>query len=212
MFGVRFAPHSRSADTYRAAKLRRPPPGPLARPRGPFRLSRGHAPKHAVLRTSVSSLVEIRASEQVPQRSPPEQRPPAPTAVLRPVVLQVAALVPRCEVPARVVGRVVVPMRRRQDDSGGAQADRQVRERRRSSKAPARPVAPGADLGVPPPPVPEMVDQAPMRPAATLTGAASAPEPDLARELRPVEGIEVAVLGPDRHSATLKVGQVSREA
>src|SRR5436305_915879 len=60
-----------------------------------------------------------------------------------------------------------------------------------------RPPAPR--IGVPPPTISEMGDTALVRPCAALAPASGATEANPVRYLRPVDRIEPAVLGADRH-------------
>ena len=62
-------------------------------------------------------------------------------------------------------------------------------------------VALGAQLTVPPAAIRETVDLLPVWPPTPLAAATSPPKADHGRELRPVDGVEEAVLGPDRHDS-----------
>ena len=59
------------------------------------------------------------------------------------------------------------------------------------------------DASLPPATIAEVVDHPPVGPPAALAAAFRPPEPDHGRELRPVDGVEEAMLGPDRHGAAL---------
>ena len=65
-------------------------------------------------------------------------------------------------------------------------------------KAPAS-VAPDAALFVPPATIAKVADQLPMRSGAVLTAAPGTLEADHSRQLRPVDGVQPAVLRADRH-------------
>lgn len=92
-----------------------------------------------------------------------------------------SVLAERGQVRIGVVGGVVLLMGGSQYHPRGPQLACKVRERRRLSEALALPVAPSADLSVPPTSVAELVDDTPVRVTAALAGAASAPEPDHGR-------------------------------
>ena len=82
--------------------------------------------------------------------------------------------------------------------SGRAQALCEFGEAGQTNEALAPSIALGADLGIPPPPVAEAVDDAPMRPPAALTSSTGPSEVDRGRELRPVDWVEEAMLRADR--------------
>ena len=64
-------------------------------------------------------------------------------------------------------------------------------------------VSPPAGVRIPPPPVAEVVDHPPVWASAALAAALRPAEPDHGRELRPVDRVEDAVLGQDRHRGAL---------
>ena len=118
--------------------------------------------------------------------------------MLWPIVDHVAALAEGREVGICVVRGVVVPMGRRQDDPGPTGSSQDV-SFRGYSDPPAPAIAPPTSLRVPPAAIPEVVDQLPVRTPTPFAAAPSPAEPDHGRELRPVDRVEEAVLGPDRH-------------
>lgn len=67
--------------------------------------------------------------------------------------------------------------------------------RRRGYRAPRR----HRPASAPTTAIAEAVDHPLARPPATFAAVSRPPEPDHGRELRPIDGTEVAVLGPDRH-------------
>jgi hypothetical protein len=144
----------------------------------------------------------VGTTEQIAYRLPAKQRPPSTPLVLRPVVDHVAALAEGGEVGVRVVRGVVIPMGCGQNDPGPASVAEDVYLCRDPDPA-APAVAPAARIRVPPAPITEVVDHSPVRPPAALTAASRPPEADHSRELRPVDGVEEAVLGPDRHGGAL---------
>lgn len=87
--------------------------------------------------------------EQVPHRPPPEQGSPAPAAMLRPVVIDVAALAERGEVVGRVVGGVVIAMCCSEHDVG--RTDRaEILDRRQGRECLPLAITPGTSRRVPP--------------------------------------------------------------
>lgn len=119
--------------------------------------------------------------------------------MLRPVVVHVTPLAERREVGVRVVGGIVVAVSGGQNHSRGPNRTEHVVAIDREADDPPSAIAPGTGLRVPPAAVAEMPDSFSVRPPAALTAAPSAPKADYRRELRPVDGIEEAVLAPDRH-------------
>jgi hypothetical protein len=144
----------------------------------------------------------VGTAEQVTQRLPPEQRAPSTPLMLRPVVDHVAPLAEGREVGIRVVRGVVITVRGGQNDPGPAGAAEDV-SFSSDPDPPAPAIAPPAGICVPPAPVTKVVDQPSVWPSATLAAASGSTEPDHGRELRPVYGVEEAVLGPDRHGSAL---------
>lgn len=118
--------------------------------------------------------------------------------MLRPVVDQVASLAEGREVGVRVVRGVVVPVGRSQNDPCSTGPTEDV-GRYPDPDPPAPAIPPPARLGIPLAAVAEMIDHPPVRAPAALAAALRPPEPDHGRKLRPVDGVEEGVLGPDRH-------------
>ena len=118
--------------------------------------------------------------------------------MLRAVVVDVAALAESHEVTVEVVGGVVIAVCRGQHDPRRTD-DAEILDGWEALQRTALPIAPGANAGVPPAPITEMVDGLPVRPAAALTSTACPPEADRGRELRPIDRVEEAVLPADRH-------------
>ena len=117
------------------------------------------------------------------------------------VVQHVTALAERREVAGRVVGGVVVSVRRRQHDARQAHLPEQVFGDEPMVQAAPASVTPRSGLRIPPAAVGEHPDAVQVRPAAILAAGTRAPEADDVRELRPVDGVEAAVLAPDRHGS-----------
>ena len=139
------------------------------------------------------------AGEQVSECPPPAKREPDPLAVVRPVVQQVAALTQGSDIAvlATTVCRVMVEMGRGQDDLGGSEKLTFGQGGRGDLTAAA--VAPLLPCVVPPATIPQLVHRLTMRPATSLTPAASSHEPNPMAHLRPVNRVEVAQLRLDRH-------------
>ncbi len=119
--------------------------------------------------------------------------------MLRPVVDHVAPLADGHEIGVAIVSGVVVAMARSQDHPRRPHGAEHIIAIDREAHNPPRPIAPGSGLSVPPAAVAEMPDGFPMRTPAALTAAPGASEADHRRELRPIDGVEEAVLAPDRH-------------
>ena len=133
-------------------------------------------PARGVQAVPLSSSVA--AEEQVPQSLASEQGEPAPAAVLLPIVNEVASLTERHEVARPVVGRVMIPVGRREHHAGGPDLRQEVIDFQRTPDSPSCPVAPHGPLGVPPAAITEVADHPPMRPPAALTLALGPIEPD----------------------------------
>ena len=114
-------------------------------------------------------------------------------------MVHVAPLAEGREVSVRVVGRVVIAMSGGQDHSGRSYRLQHVIHLDGEANNPAFPIAPGTDLGVPPAAVTKMPDGLPMWTPAAFTAPFGAAKADHRRQLRPVDGVEEAVLAPDRH-------------
>ena len=144
-----------------------------------------------------------RAEEQVAERTTPQVGQPAPPQVFGPVVDQMTALAPCREIPVAVAAGVVPAVAGRQDRLGQPRPG-QGGQPGRSPQRQAATVAPDLGLGVVPCPRVEADDDLPVRPSAGLAAPAGPPEADRGRELRPVDRVEVALFGTDRHGpATL---------
>ena len=115
----------------------------------------------------------------------------------------VAALAQGGEVRGLVIRRVVVAVRRRQDDAGRAGALQQAVGWLQAADPLAGPVTPPMGLFVPPAPVPKVQDHAPVWPAAGLAPTFGTAEADRGRQLAPVDRIEPAVVPADRHGENL---------
>lgn len=162
-----------------------------------FEVCAGAAAKAALLHDRVGS------KEQVAQRPPTQVgQSPAPQ-VLGSVVDQMAALAPGCEIPVAIEAGVVLAVTGRQDwhcQSG----PRQRLEPGFTAQAPSPAGAPMPGLSVEPGAVGKTDDHLPMRAPAGFAASAGAAEADHRRELWPVDRVEVAVFGADRHDeATL---------
>ena len=134
---------------------------------------------------------------QVADRAQAKQVPPALPSMLRRVVNHMATLTKRSEIARQAVARIVVEMRAGQHDIG--------RPHRRKGEAAldrdpfATAGAPAGGIGIPPATVAEMGNPAHMRSGAMLAACAGSVEPDYVRQLRPVDRVQPAVFGSDRH-------------
>jgi len=113
------------------------------------------------------------------------------------VVEHVAALAEGGEVVGGVVAGVVVEVRAGEDDVGGAH-----RSQREAAPDPGDPTAvrsPDLRPRIPPAPVAEMRNVAAVRAGAAFALGAGAAEADRRGQLAPVDRVEPAVVGTDRH-------------
>ncbi len=123
------------------------------------------------------------------------------------VMDHVATLAERSEVARRVVGRIMVQMRAREIDPRDAD-ERQRARAWRSHPAPA-PVAPLPAIGIPPAAVAQVEHVPTVRTSAMLAAALGAAEANQLRQLGPVDRVEPAMFGHDRHDDSMS--QPSRE-
>lgn len=101
------------------------------------------------------------------------------TAMLGPVMQDVAPLAPRREVRIPVDGRVVVPVRRREEHLRRADHRGDLNGARLDPETSAAPITPSSGSGVPPPAVPEVQDDPAVWSAAFFARALGSHEPDL---------------------------------
>jgi hypothetical protein len=141
----------------------------------------------------------IRPFEKVTGGFPPEQGAPASALMFGSIVVHVAALAEGGEVLGPVVRRVMIAVASGQDYPCGAHASENIIGSDRQTDEASGSVTPGAFLPIPPAAVPEVEDSLPVRTGANLAPAIRALEADHGRELRPIDGVEEAVLAPDRH-------------
>src|SRR3978361_317073 len=118
--------------------------------------------------------------------------------MLWPIMEHVASLAEGREFGIGIVGGVVIPMGSSEDDPGSTGASQDVSPRS-DPDPPSPPVAPSSGIRVPPASVAEVIDNPPVWPSAVLAAALGSTEADQSRELRPVDRVEQAVLGPDWH-------------
>lgn len=137
---------------------------------------------------------------QVAQRPVAKAIPPALPAMFRRVVQHVAPLAQRREVRRRIITRIVIEMRAGQHDPRHPHLCQRNPQRR---DPPAFRRSPASPLGVPPTSVAEMRHPPQMWTAATLAATARTVEPDRGGQLRPVDRIEPAVFGTDRHDDSM---------
>jgi hypothetical protein len=106
-------------------------------------------------------------AEQVAHRLPLEQRSPAPSLMLRPVVDHVTALAEGCEVGVGIVGGGVIPVGGGEDDVGPAGTAEDIGTGPDPDPAPPA-IAPAAGLSIPPAAIAEVIDLLPVWPSAAL--------------------------------------------
>ena len=113
----------------------------------------------------------------------------------------VAALAETLQVALPVVARIMIEMRRRQDDAGLSERHRILDIR--PSYWPAPTITPRVARGVEPTTIGQATDSLTMRPTASLADATSALEAHASADLRPVDRVEPAQLTLDRQSSPL---------
>ncbi|KQQ37520.1 hypothetical protein ASF58_23415 [Methylobacterium sp. Leaf125] len=124
---------------------------------------------------------------------------PATALMLRAIVVHVAALAEGREVLGPVVGGVMIAVPSSQDHACGPHPFEDIIRPDRQTDEASGSITPGALLPIPPATVPEMKDALPMRTQTDLAAPLRPLEADHGRELRPIDGVEEAVLAPDRH-------------
>lgn len=163
----------------------------------------------------------MRSGEQVAYRLPSERVEPSPSAMFARIMAHVAALAECSEVARPVVARIVVQVRagqhhtRYSEGRGWPDASQprlhalQRHWRKQAAHPPPLPVAPACRILVPPLAIAEMVYVATVGTPAMLAPPLRPGEPDMVRQLSPVDGVEPAMLARDRHSGLLS--QVAAE-
>ncbi|NGM37384.1 hypothetical protein G4G93_26305 [Methylobacterium sp. DB0501] len=144
----------------------------------------------------------VRSLEQVAHSLSLEQGAPAPALMLVAVVQHMAALAERRQVGVLVVGGVVVAVGRRQHHLGDPDPSEQVFVAQPMPEPTTPTVAPTRDLVISPASIAEMKDPLQVRACACLASSSRPAEADCVGELGPVDGVEEAVLRPDRHSCS----------
>ena len=132
--------------------------------------------------------------------------------MLAPVVGEMAALAQSREIAGMVVAGIVIevgagetyPGDRQGCLAGDLDEAHLVEQRRRwwgreARQTPPATVAPHSAVGIEPAPVAQVNDVAAMRSAAVLAPSLGAPEPDCRRQLAPIDRVEPAHGGADRH-------------
>lgn len=144
---------------------------------------------------------ESRIFVQVAKRAQAKDVPPSLPAMLGRIVEHVAALAQCGEIARHVVPRIVIEMCTGQHHIGRTNG-RHVEPSpplppNCNPSATVRTPIPG--IGIPPSPVTEMCDEAEMGSRAPFTARAGTIEADRVRQLLPIDWVEPAVLGADRH-------------
>jgi hypothetical protein len=119
--------------------------------------------------------------------------------MLRAIVVHVAALAEGGEVLRPVVGRVMIAVPGRENHARGSHTPENIIRPDRQTDEASGSITPGARLSIPPATVPEMKDALSMRTQTDLAAPLSPLKADHSRELAPIDGVEEAVLAPDRH-------------
>ena len=153
-------------------------------------------------------------SEQVVHCAPSECIAPAGPPMSGGVMQHVASLAKRGEVAGHVLAEIVVEMGVGQHHmrDGQLRIGSEAREpwlagldhlkRGQPPHAPPLTIAPASALLVPPPAIAQVGDPLAVWPAAALAATLSAIKANDCGKLAPVEGIEPAVYGSDRHGGT----------
>ena len=161
---------------------------------------------------------EMSRFEQVPGGPAAVRVAPPGPAVLGRVVQHVAALAERGEVARPIATRIVAEMAACQDHPGNRQAGNGTEAvqawlpclerigRGQAAHSPAAPVAPTTALGVPPPPVAQVDHRPAVWPPTTLARALRTLEPDMARDLGPIDRVKPTGLRRNRHEAKSESG------
>jgi len=124
----------------------------------------------------------IGSVEQIPKRPSPTKGDPDPATVLCPVMQEMAALAERSQIARLVVSRIMIEMRRRQDDLGSPQLIAIGRKVDKGDRPPL-PVPPAFGVGIKPTAITQVRNHPPMRPATTLASSVCSLEPDDTAEL-----------------------------
>jgi hypothetical protein len=109
----------------------------------------------------------------------------------------VPALAQASEVVPPVMARIVVEVRRGENDTGVPDLHRF--DEIGPSGRPATAIAPSVTCSIEPTPIGQTADGHAMRPAASLAHAGGALEPHPPADLWPIAGIKLTHLRPDRH-------------
>ena len=149
----------------------------------------------------------VEQSEEIAQRALIVGVQPAPTPMLGRVVDHVASLAERSQVARRIVSRIMVQVRARDIDP--RHADDGGHCGNGCAHPPTAAVTPMPAIGIPPSAVTQMEYASPMRTPTMLAAPLGAAEPDQPRQLGPVDGVQPAMFGHDRHDESMS--QQSRE-
>lgn len=117
------------------------------------------------------------------------------------IVDHVAALAERREIILCAVRRIVIEMGAGQHDPCRADEREDVVAGGSNPASPA--IAPDTTARIPPPPVAQMYDDLPMRSVAMVAAPLGAREAHELRQFAPVDRIEPAMFGADRHETMI---------
>jgi hypothetical protein len=143
----------------------------------------------------------IGTEEQIPERPPQQICDPSSGQMVRSIMNHVAALAETLQVALPVVARIMIEMRRRQDDAGLSERHRILDIR--PSRWPAPTITPRVARGVEPATIGQATDSLAMRPAASLADTTGALEAHPSADLRPVDRIKPAQFTIDRQWSPL---------
>ena len=118
--------------------------------------------------------VGIRTEEQIPERPPQQIRDPPSGQMVRSIMDHVAALAETFQVALPVVARIMIEMRRRQDDAGLSERHRLLDVR--PSRWPAPTITPRVACGVEPAAIGQAADGLTVPPSASLADTTGALE------------------------------------
>jgi hypothetical protein len=119
--------------------------------------------------------------------------------MLGPIVVYVTRLAEGGEVLGPVVRRVMIAAPGRQNHTCYSYGTQNVICPNHQAVEASYPIPPGARLSIPPASIAEIKDALSMRTGADIATSLGLLEADRSRELGPIDGIEEAVLAPDRY-------------
>jgi hypothetical protein len=150
----------------------------------------------------LSADERVTPHKQIAQRPQPESILPTPSAMFDGIVNHVAALAQCSQIALVIVGWIVVEVSASEENAG--RVCLQDQRANRSDRAAA--VAPLQRVFIPPHAIAEMFYVMPMRPTAMVALSFGARKANPVRQLQPVDRVEPAMFGADRHRDDLNHG------